>query len=191
MKQQVVDAPKLALVDYNKTVFMECDASLLGVGSVIYQEYEVEEKGEMKTKRHILKYASRKFNLTETLNSTSLEREGMALIISIKQHWDILNACKATVIKTDLKSLLSILSCQNNPTSTKMARISHTLYSLHFCWTMIHVPGNLNNIADFLSRNYSQLYSDKEQFPKLEPSDVTLPDSWTTYPLPILTMQDL
>ena len=56
----------IALVNYDKTVFMECDASLLGVGSVIYQEYEVEEKGEIKTKWHILEYASRKFNLTET-----------------------------------------------------------------------------------------------------------------------------
>ena len=191
LKQAVVEAPKLHLVDYTKNVFMECDASLVAVGSIVYQEKEVEENGQMITKRVVLKFGSRKFNLTETLNSTSLEREGMAIIISIKQHWDLLMSCKSVIIKTDLKSLLSILACQNNPTSTKMARISHTLYSLNCNWSCLHVAGKLNNPADFLSRNYSCLYSDKLKFPKLDRDDVILPPEWENNPHLILTMKDL
>ena len=110
--------------------------------------------------------------------------------MSIKQNWDHMNACTYAVIKTDLKSLLSILSCQNNPTSTKMSRMSHTLYALPFKWTMIHVPGHLNNIADYLSRNYTHLYNDKIG-QKLEAEDVVLPDSWSDSPAPLLTMKDL
>ena len=99
---------------------MECDSSLLAVGSIVYQQEETEIDGVKTIQRNILKYGSRKYNLTETLNSTSLEREGMALIISICQHWDLLVSCKTCIIKTDLKSLLSILACQNVPTSTKI-----------------------------------------------------------------------
>ena len=191
LKQAITSAPNLSLIDYTKDIYMECDSSLLAVGSIVYQLVDIEKDGVTTTRRNILKYGSRKYTLTETLNSTSLEREGMALIISIRQHWDLLVSCKTCILKTDLKSLLSILACQNNPVSTKMSRISHTLYSLPFSWVCCHVPGRLNNIADYLSRNYACLYSDKVAFPAIDPSDIQLPAAWTSHPPPILTMKDL
>ena len=80
---------------------MEGVALLLGIGSVIYLEYKVETDGVKNTKRHPIKYGSSKFNLTETLNTTSHERESMAIITSIKEHWDIMVAYSSAVSKTD------------------------------------------------------------------------------------------
>jgi hypothetical protein len=170
---------------------MECDASMVGCGSVLYQE-EMDENG--KIKRNIIRYGSRKWTLTESLRHTSLEREAMAILIGVKQHLLYLSACTEAIIKTNLKSLITILRCYNNPESTRMAMISHRLYSLPFKWSLIHIPGVDLPLADCLSRLYTpyqNAYSDRHlRYPDLQRENIQMPDSWKKPDL-ILTTEDI
>ena len=113
---------------------------------------------------------------------TSLEREAMAILIGVKQHLLYLSTYTEAIIKTYLKSVITILSCHNNPESTRMARISHRLYSLPFKWSLIHIPGVDLPLADCLSRLYTpyqNAYSDRHlRYPDLQRENIQMPDSW-------------
>ena len=192
IKQDIRDAEKLHLLDTSKTIYMECDASMLGCGSIVYHQYDDEDG---KVRRDIVRYGSRRFSKIESLHHNSLEREAMAILISAKQHLHFLASCPETVIKTDLKSLISILSCYNNPESSRMARISHRLYSLPFKWSLIHIPGVDLPLADGLSRLYPPYlnsYSDRiYRYPDLERDFIMIPPEWRKNPNLILTTNDL
>jgi len=170
---------------------MECDASLLGTGSVLYHEKEVNGK----IIREIIRYGSKRFSITESLNHTSLEREAMAILIGVKQHMSFLEACPEAVIKTDLKSLITLLSCYNNPASTRFAIISHRLYALPFKWSLIHSPGVDIPLADMLSRlpkPYVSLYTDRHlRYPDLKRDNIMMPPEWRNKPDLKLTTADL
>ena len=191
LKEQIAKAPKLCLLDTSKTIFMECDASLVGTGSVIYHEREVNGK----LVRDIIRYGSRRFSLTESLNHTSLEREAMAILIGVKQHMAFLQACPHTVIKTDLKSLITLLSCYNNPSSARFAILSHQLYALNFEWSLIHSPGTEYPLADMLSRMhkpYTSFYTDRHlRYPDLKRDNIMMPPEWRNKPDLRLTTADL
>jgi RNase H-like domain found in reverse transcriptase len=118
IKKCIEDAEKLYLINTFKPIYIECDASMVGCGSVFYQE-EIVENG--KIQRNIIHYGSRKWTLNESLHHTSLEREAMAILIRVKQHLLYLSSSTEAILKTDLKSLITILSCYNNPESTRMA----------------------------------------------------------------------
>jgi len=191
LKKQIATAPKLALLDTTQTIFLECDASLLGTGSVLYHERVISGK----TIRDIIRYEPKCFSKTESLNHNSLEREAMAILIGIKQHMSFLEACPETVIKTDLKSLITLLSCYNNPSSSKMGFLSHKLYALPFKWKLQHPPGVDIPIADMLSRlykPYTTLYTNRHlQYPDLKRDNIIMPPEWRNKPDLTLTTEDL
>ena len=179
IKDAIVKAEKLHLLDTSRTIYMECDASMCGVGSIIYHE-STDKDGNLK--RDIVRYGSRRHSLTEALHHTSLEREAMAILISAKQHMYFLASCPESVIKTDLKSLITILSCYNAPESARMARLSHRLYSLPFKWSLVHIPGAHLPVADALSRlypPYKMAFSDRHlRYPDLKRENIVIPPEW-------------
>ena len=192
IKRLIREAPKLSHLDTSQPIYMECDASLTGCGSVIYHVYD--QPDGTKTKA-IIRYGSKRWSLTESLNHTSLEREAMAIIVSCKTHALFLQACPEVIIKTDLKSLTTILSCYNNPDSTTMAKISHILYSLPYRWKLHHEAGANIPIADLLSRihkPYECQFTDRRyRYPDLKRDFIKMPDEWKNNPDLILTSTDL
>jgi hypothetical protein len=192
LRHQIKTAPKTGLLDTSKPIYMECDASLVGVGSILYQE-EILPDGSVK--KIVLRYGSRRFSLTESLNHNSLEREAMAILISAKQHMEYLRACPEAIIKTDLKSLITILSCFNNPESGRMAQASSRIYTFPFKWKLIHIPGVDLPVADYLSRihkPYTSLYTDRHlRYPDLKRDNIMMPPEWRKNPDLILTTSDL
>jgi len=160
------------MVDFNKPIYMEVDASLTGVGSVLYQT-EMIDGQEV---RKIIRYGSKRFTVTESLHHTSLEREAMAILIGAHTHYYYLFNCTEAIIKTDLKSLINLLSCYNNPDSTRMARISHRIYSLPFKWSLQHTAGVSLPLADALSRipaPYRCAFSDRHlRYPDLKRENI-------------------
>ena len=192
LKKRIANAPKLSLLDTTKPIFMEVDASLVGTGSVLYQEV-TDEHG--KIKRNIIKYGSRRYSITESLNQTSLEREAMAILIGAKQHMQYLQACPEAIIMTDLKSLITILSCYTNSENTRMARMSFRIYSLPFKWRLYHSPGVDIPITDILSRMhkpYKNSYTDRHlRYPDLKRDNIMMPPEWRNKPDLILTTEDL
>ncbi len=194
LKMAIRDAEKLHIVDFNKPIFMEADSSLWGTGSILYQEVENPDN-PCKPKRVIIRYGSRRFSITEALHHTSLEREGMGVLLACHTHAYYLQGCTEAVICTDLKSLITLLSCYNNPDSARMARLSHRLYSLPFKWRLIHVAGVDLPLADALSRlhpPYQTAFSDRKyRYPDLKRENILAPAEWRKDPNTILTTMDI
>ena len=192
LKKMISEAPKLSLLDVTKPIYLEVDASLTGCGSILYQMSQDENGKDIK---NIIRYGSRRYSITESLHHQSLEREAMAIIVGVRQHLPFLMACPEVIIKTDLKSLITILSCFNNPESPRMSRIAAKIYSFPFKWQLIHIPGVDLPIADALSRihkPYTCLYPDKHlRYPDLKRENIMMPPEWRQNPDLILTTQDL
>ena len=196
LKTSIKAAEQLHIVDFDKPIYMEVDASLTGTGSVLYQEYrDPGDPDDAPMKRRIIRYGSRRFSITESLHHTSLEREAMGILIGCKTHFYYLSNCVEAIIKTDLKSLITLLSCYNNPDSARFARISHRLYSLPFKWSLIHVAGVDLPLADALSRlhpPYRCAFSDRHhRYPDLKREYIQLPEEWKKTPNLVLTTSDI
>jgi len=196
LRKSIKEAEKLYIVDFDKPIYMEVDASLTGTGSVLYQEYpDPDAPPGSPPKRRIIRYGSRRFSITESLHHTSLEREAMAILIGCKTHFYYLSNCVEAIIKTDLKSLITLLSCYQNPDSASFARASHRLYSLGFKWSLIHVAGVDLPLADALSRlhpPYRCAFSDRHlRYPDLEREYIQIPEEWKKTPNLVLTTADI
>jgi hypothetical protein len=126
LKLSIKNAEKLHLVDFRKPIYMETDACFAGTGSVLYQETDNPNE-PLRPKRNIIRYGSRRFSLTESLHHTSLEKEAMAILIAAKTNYYYLFNCTEAIIKTDLKSLITLLSCYTSTESARMTRLSNRL----------------------------------------------------------------
>ncbi len=119
----------------------------------------------------------------------------MAILIGAHTHYYYLFNCTEAIIKTDLKSLINLLSCYNNPDSTRMARISHRIYSLPFKWSLQHTAGVSLPLADALSRipaPYRCAFSDRHlRYPDLKRENIQIPEEWRKTPNKVLTTMDI
>ncbi|HEY7536226.1 MAG TPA: reverse transcriptase domain-containing protein, partial [Thermodesulfobacteriota bacterium] len=192
LKRLIKNAPRLSHLDTSQPIYMECDASLTGAGSILYHIYNNPDGSQTKK---VVRYGSRRWSLTESLNHTSLEREALAILVGAKTHMLFLQACPEVIIKTDLKSLVPILSCYNNPDSNTMAITSHRIYALPFKWKLHHTPGVSLPVADLFSRihkPYECQYTDRKfRYPDLKREQITMPDEWKNNPDLVLTTTDL
>jgi hypothetical protein len=192
LKRLIKNAPRLSHLDTSQPIYMECDASLTGAGSILYHIYDNPDGSQTKK---VVRYGSRRWSLTESLNHTSLEREALAILVGAKTHMLFLQACPEVIIKTDLKSLIPILSCYNNPDSNTMAITSHRIYALPFKWKLHHTPGVSLPVADLFSRihkPYECQYTDRRfRYPDLKREHIKMPEEWKQNPDLILTTADL
>ena len=126
LKRAVMEAGLLAYLDYTKPIYVRCDASMEGIGAVLFQK-----EGEI---IHPVAFLSQAFNETQRRYST-LEQEGHFL----EGHFFIL--------ETDHQNLLKILSDSKQP---KIFRWRVFLSSFDF--ELKHIKGTENEVADALSR---------------------------------------
>jgi len=119
----------------------------------------------------------------------------MAILIGCKTHFYYLSNCTKAIIKTVLKSLITLLSCYQNPDSAHFARASHRLNSLGFKWSLVHVSGVDLPLADALSRlhpPYRCAFSDRHlRYPDLKREYIQLPEEWKKTPNLVLTTADI
>jgi hypothetical protein len=130
----------LGLADRSKPFFLHCDASLTGIGGVLYQE---DSNGKMKA----IAYASRGLNKSEQ-NYPAHKREFLALKWCMSDKFrDYLLGSKVTVV-TDYNPLCYILK------NAKLDALSHRwLASLSmFDFDLKYKKGALHTDADALSR---------------------------------------
>ena len=140
----VMTAPVLHRPDPNGLFVMQTDASGVGLGAVLLQEVEGQER--------VIEFASRVLTPAEQ-NYSVTERECLAVIWAIQKFRPYIEAYEFKVV-TDHSSLRWL--CQmKNPTS-RLARWVLELQGHHF--TVEHRKGALNHVADALSR----LYEDEE-----------------------------
>jgi hypothetical protein len=165
---------------------------MIGSGCCLYHK-DVDSEG--KEIRRVIRYGSKRFTAQIATSYNSIEKEALAIVYGIQQmHFYLFNA-QDVIIKTDMKSLLFILSCFHSTTNARLARVSHFLYSLPFKWSLSHVSGEKNQFADILSRlvpDYRTAFSARiRTYPDCNRESVSLPKEWLKEPNVLLTTQDI
>lgn len=141
LKTCLTSAPVLSHPDFSKPFVIQCDASQLGVGGVLYQ---VDENGE----EHPISFMSRKLN-TAQRNYSVTEQECLAAVLSLEKFRGYVEGMTFTIV-TDHMSLKWLMS-QKDLTG-RLARWSLKLQGFNF--SIEHRKGSANVVPDALSRAY-------------------------------------
>ena len=153
IKQIIKDLPPLSIINPDKELFIETDASLIAVGIVIFQLITEEIDGKTVIKRSPISFYSKKFSQLQQKSLSNMERELLGILAAVDRYkWAIHYTICPIVIKTDCTSLLWLLSQRG---SGKAARWSQRLYELDPKVLISSIPGNRNQAADYWSRPVS------------------------------------
>lgn len=144
IKRKIINPPILQYPDHNKEFIITVDASQIGCGAVLSQIFDGNDLP--------IQFASRTFEKGE-LNKDIVEKELLAIHFAILTFEPYIFG-KHFTVRSDHKPLISLYKLRN-PTG-KLARIKLSLSDKDF--TIEHIPGRLNVVADALSRmNISDL----------------------------------
>lgn len=147
LKDKLTSAPILKFPDFSKQFIVRCDASDHCIAGVLLQRVD--------DVLHPIAYTSRKLSPAEA-KTHIYEKEALSLISTINKFQDYLQHAKF-IVQTDNNALSYLFkNCRN---IGKLARWQLTLANFQF--DVEHINGSINNIADALSRLYSD--EDTEQ----------------------------
>lgn len=139
LKKRLVSSPILSSPDFEKHFYVQCDASNVGVGAVLFQKDE--NDGE-----HPIEYFSKKLN-TAQRNYSTTEKECLAVVLAIEKFRQYIELMDFTVI-TDHSSLRWLMKQQD--LNGRLARWSLKLQGFKF--DIEHRKGIKNIVPDMLSR---------------------------------------
>lgn len=153
IKKLITVAPILISPNFDEKFFIQTDASLVGVGAVLFQE-----QGGLE---HPIAYASRALSSAEQKYAAT-ERELLAMMFAIEKFRGYIEGTEFVVISDC--SALQFLTRIQNP-SGRLARWAMQLGQYEF--EVRHRPGKLNIVPDVLSRDIASLNIDR-----------LIPDEW-------------
>jgi hypothetical protein len=138
IKDALVSAPVLSSPDFSKPFVIQTDASNTGLGAVLTQDLDGDER--------VIAYASRSLTKAER-NYSVTERECLAVLFALEKFRPYVEGTHFTIV-TDHYSLLW-LNRMKDPAG-KLARWSVKLNQ--FSFDLVHRKGKLNVVPDALSR---------------------------------------
>ncbi|XP_053681614.1 uncharacterized protein K02A2.6-like [Sabethes cyaneus] len=137
VKALVADLTTLRYYDVSQPLFIECDASCIGLGAAVFQN------------NGIVGYASRTLTAAER-NYAQIEKELLAILFACVRFDQLVVGNPKTTIRTDHKPLLNIFK---KPLLSAPRRLQHMLLNLQrYNLSVEYVTGKENVIADALSR---------------------------------------
>ena len=142
LKMRLTTAPILAIFDPTRPTFVDCDASGSGLGGIISQMVDGQER--------VVAYASRTLNESEKKYSIT-KRELLGVIFALKQFRQYVLGIHFT-LRTDHEPLRYLQSMKDPP--AQMGRWLDRLQE--FLFTVQHRPGVKHGNADGLSRQYDE-----------------------------------
>ncbi|XP_037827518.1 uncharacterized protein LOC119615583 [Lucilia sericata] len=131
IKQKLIEAPALTCPDFSRTFILQTDASDVGLGVVLTQEFEEGEK--------VIAYASRTLSAPEK-NYTVTEKECLAIIWGIRKMRHYLEGYHFIIV-TDHQSLKWLNSIQSP--SGRIARWALEIVQFDYETTKSIKTGNL------------------------------------------------
>lgn len=138
LKEALANPPVLRFYDPSKKVILCTDASSVGIGSVLFQEFA--------DGRHPVEYFSRRLHPAETRYS-AYELELLSVICSINHFKDFL-LDKHFILETDSNAIVWLLK-----SPTRFNKLSRWILTLsRYSFTPVHIKGSTNYTADCLSR---------------------------------------
>lgn len=140
LKEILTSPPVLAQPDFSKKFSIQCDASDVGIGAVLFQENSQGEEQPIYFYSAKLTTAERNYSVTE--------RECLAVVKAVHKFRPYVEGYEFNVI-TDHSSLKWLMTTKD--LSGRLARWSLKLQP--FSFSIIHRKGSLNIVPDSLSRN--------------------------------------
>ena len=149
LKRAIATAPLLRFPTWTKAFTIAIDASNRGVGAVLYQP---ENATDLPAANTIISFASRSLLPYERSYST-YKLELLGLLFGLASFDDFVRTRAFTVL-TDNRALSFILAQAhlNKTQANWLARI------MDYRFTVTHVPGTENWVADFLSRAFTDTW---------------------------------
>lgn len=138
LKQKISSYPVLYNPDFEKEFILQTDSSDRGIGAVLIQEVDGE--------RHPILYMSKKLLAREQAYST-VEKECLAIVKSVTSLREYLYGTRF-VVESDHYPLQWLKEMKGK--NQRLLRWSLTLQEYNY--TVKHVPGKKNTVADVLSR---------------------------------------
>lgn len=146
LKARLTSAPVLTHPDFEKHFYIQCDASITGVGGVLFQLVDGNE--------HPIAYMSKKLNSAQR-NYSVTELECLAAILCVQKFRCYVEGMPFTVI-TDHASLKWLMNQKD--LSGRLARWSLKLQGFDF--KIEHRKGSANVVPDTLSRAFMDEVTD-------------------------------
>jgi hypothetical protein len=134
---RVVEAGVLEFLDYSKPIYVQCDASMLECGAVLFQYDELGRK-------HVVCYASRKYSDTECRYST-FQQEAGAIVWALERFKEYTMGYHV-IVETDHKNLSYVKRSTMPQLERWRLRLQEFDFEIHY------LQGSLNHVADGLSR---------------------------------------
>jgi hypothetical protein len=138
VKRILSSEPILKLPDLSKEFILQTDASNIGIGACLMQEYD--------GIRHPVRYASKKL-LAREQNYSVGEREALAIVWAVSKFHQFLYG-QHFILESDHRPLEYISSTHSS--NPKVMRWSLALQPYRY--TVRYIRGSDNIIADYLSR---------------------------------------
>jgi hypothetical protein len=139
LKALVLNAPLLAYLDYNRPIYIRCDASRFGCGAVLFQ---YDDQG----REHVACYASRKFLDAETRWST-FQQEAATVVWSLQRFHEYTQGYHC-IVECDHRNI----SFVKKSAMPQLARWRLILQEHDF--SVRYLQGSLNQVSDGLSRQH-------------------------------------
>jgi hypothetical protein len=138
LKGEICKDSVLKNPDFNRKFILQTDASQIGMGAVLQQEFE--------DGRHPVMFISKKFSGAEC-NYAVIEKECCAIVWAVKMLWVYLEGKEFTVI-SDHAPLQWLY--RKKTSNQRLLRWSLILQEFKF--SISHIAGKANIVADALSR---------------------------------------
>ena len=138
LKNRLTSAPILVYPDYSKPFLLDTDASQEGIGAVLSQEYDGQER--------VVAYASR--TLSKAERKYSVTRKELLAVVTFIQHFRPYLLGRTFLLRTDHSSLAWLHNFKEP--EGQLARWIERLQEYSF--TIIHRQGKKHQNADALSR---------------------------------------
>jgi transposase InsO family protein len=157
LKEAISKLPLCRFPDFNRTFFLACDASRIGIGAVLYQpsDRQLSQGDNSVTADNIVRIVSRSLHKYEK-NYAVYKLETLALVYALREFRLYLLGKRFHVL-TDHRALTFILNLDKNMTQPINSTLSGWAAELlEYEFDVTHVPGYRNLLPDHLSRIYAR-----------------------------------